>query len=216
MSSRIKLGNMETRCEVKLCGLCGVTKMCRKCGVKPRGENWKRMCEDCANEPCEMCGKLEMLINYKETGKQICYDCERLENMKIVCPRCGKQGDELGYGLLHEDENGDKCCKKCFETHVVKPCYICGEVNMNTEDDDGNWKCHDCDYNKHWCTSCGKLDPDYNRSAGFYGGRNGECQDCAIKTELDSIKCQCECGLEGKFYSKDEHKWLCIRCVMEK
>jgi hypothetical protein len=211
MSSRIKLGNMETKCQANLCGLCGVTKMCVKCAVKPQGENWKKLCEDCSNEPCEICGKLKFLVNHEETGKQICWDCERLENMKIVCPRCGK-ADELGHGLLHEDENGDKCCEKCFETHVAKPCYRCGEVNMNREDDYGDWQCYDCE-NKHWCTSCGMLDTDYNVHADFYGGKNGECQDCAIKTELKSMKCECECGLEGEFYSKEKNEWLCNGCV---
>lgn len=198
MSSIIKFANMEDE--------RGATKTCVKCCVKPQGENWKKMCKDCANEPCEMCGEIKFLHNHEATGKKLCFNCRLLENMKIACSKCGKT-DKLGYGFSNTDEDGVGCCIECFKAHVAKPCYRCGEPG---EEQNGYWECYNCAHT-WWCTECDEAKSVYfdGPDSGF---NSGFCLECLLKKELDSAKCEC-CGSEGKYYNKDKNEWLCSSCV---
>ena len=131
-----------------------------------------------------------------------------------LCSKCGKT-DEI-FCRYDGDVN---YCEYCFNTYVAKPCYRCGEAcNTPTDehyrDYESYWECPTC-HDTHWCTLCGEIIPDFDIHADYYGRRNGKCQNCVLKTELDKMNCNCECGEKGTFYSKNKKKWLCIDCVID-
>jgi hypothetical protein len=140
-----------------------------------------------------------------------------------LCSKCGKTADSCFK--YYNGDNYCNYCEYCFKTYVAKPCYRCGEAcdsPMNEKDKYDSeynvvgyyWECSTCQ-DIHWCTLCGEIDPDYDIHADYYGRRNGKCQNCVLKTELDKMNCNCECGEEGTFYSKNKKKWLCIDCVIQ-
>jgi hypothetical protein len=198
----------KTTCDKKLCQQCGVTELCPQCEINPLicdGFGKPMLCDNCLAQPCEMCGNKDFLSTDELTGKQICIHCQK-SIFKKQCTMCDKYLDFYGY-TMYCNETGAYCCKECFEIHVAKPCYRCGKPG---EEQDGYWECYDCCHT-WWCTEC-----DENKSVYFDGpdsGYNaGFCLGCLFKQELSNVNC--ECGLEGKFYNKCEHKWLCVNCVL--
>lgn len=141
----------------------------------------------------------------EKTCKQLCSECHEIEE---TCPKCGKV-DSCLYSFIGKDNINYTLCLDCCP---FNPCERCGKQVDLLVFEHNYGKCDIC-YGTDWCSKCDKAQSVYFDSPSdvFY---SGFCLDCLIKIEFDISNC--ECGVECKFYSKDDNKWLCIDCVIAK